>query len=209
MTSATPTDTVRRDRRHVRHEATKREILDAAWKMVGTDGLNGLSLRALARAVDMEPQSLYTYFSSKHAVYDHLFADGNRQLLTRIEGIAVSDDPSQVLRSMALLFVSFAGEDRARYELLFLRTIPDFEPSPESYAIATEVFAKGRSVLAGVGIGGDTDFDLWTAVVAGLSSQQVANAPGGDRYVRLIDDAVAMFAEYIIGRPAAIRATKA
>ena len=65
----------RRDRRHARHQATKREILDAAWKMVRDDGVNALSLRALARAVDMEPQSLYTYFASKHSVYDHLFAD--------------------------------------------------------------------------------------------------------------------------------------
>ena len=200
MTSAIPTDTVRRDRRHVRHEATKHEILDAAWKMVRADGLNGLSLRALGRAVDMEPQSLYTYFASKHAVYDHLFADGNRQLLTRFERIEVSDDPSQVLSALARFFVSFAAEDRARYELLFMRTIPDFEPSPESYAIAVEVFARGRSALAAVGFGDDADFDLWTALVAGLASQQLANDPDGSRYIRLIDDAVAMFTEHVFGK---------
>jgi AcrR family transcriptional regulator len=200
VTSAIPTDTVRRDRRHVRHEATKHEILDAAWKMVRADGLNGLSLRALGRAVDMEPQSLYTYFASKHAVYDHLFADGNRQLLTRFERIEVSDDPSQVLCALAHLFVSFAAEDRARYELLFMRTIPDFEPSPESYAIAVEVFARGRAALAGVGFGDDADFDLWTALVAGLASQQLANDPDGSRYIRLIDDAVAMFTEHVFGK---------
>ena len=200
MVSATPTDGVRRDRRHVRHEATKREILDAAWKMVRAGGLNGLSLRALARAVDMEPQSLYTYFSSKHAVYDHLFADGNRQLLHRMERIEVSDDPAQVLRAVAQLFLSFAAEDRARYELLFLRTIPDFEPSPESYAIATEVFTTGRSILTAVGLGDDADFDLWTALVAGLVSQQLANDPGGDRYLHLVDDAVTMFADHVFGK---------
>src|SRR5258708_5783515 len=33
---------------HARHEATKQEILDAAWQMVRADGLNALSLRALA-----------------------------------------------------------------------------------------------------------------------------------------------------------------
>src|ERR1035437_10143711 len=145
--------------------------------MVRADGLNGLSLRALGRAVDMEPQSLYTYFASKHAVYDHLFADGNRQLLTRFERIEVSDDPSQVLSALARFFVSFAAEDRARYELLFMRTIPDFEPSPESYAIAVEVFARGRSALAAVGIGDDADFDLWTALVAGLASRQPIHSP--------------------------------
>jgi AcrR family transcriptional regulator len=190
----------RRDRRHARHQATKREILDAAWKMVRKDGVNALSLRALARAVDMEPQSLYTYFDSKHSVYDHLFADGNRELLDRFERLQVSANPRLALQAIAQLFVTFAAEDQARYELLFLRTIPDFEPSPESYAVAVEVFNRGRSILTGVGLHDPQDFDLWTALVTGLSSQQLANDPGGDRYIRLIDNAVAMFSEHVFER---------
>jgi AcrR family transcriptional regulator len=192
----------RRDRRHDRHQATKREILDAAWQLVRVDGVNALFLRALARAVNMEPQSLYTYFASKNAVYDQLFADGNRELLARFERLDVSDDPCRSLQAIAHLFVSFAAEDQARYELLFLRTIPDFEPSPESYAIAVEVFSKGRAILAGVGLRKDEDFDLWTALVSGLSSQQLANDPGGDRYINLIDNAVAMFSQHVFGHGA-------
>jgi AcrR family transcriptional regulator len=192
----------RRDRRYDRHEATKQEILGAAWKMVRTDGLNALSLRALANAVHMEPQSIYTYFASKHAVYDHLFADANRDLLARFEQMDVSNNPHDALRTIATVIVSFAAEDQARYELLFMRTIPDFEPSPASYAVAVEVFSKGRSVLRAVGLGDDADFDLWTALVAGLASQQLANDPGGDRYIGLIDNAVEMFADHVFGKQA-------
>ncbi len=165
--------------------------------MVRAKGLNGLSLRALARAVDMEPQSLYTYFASKNALYDHLFAEANRQLLARFEQIEPSADAVGTLRQVASLFVSFASEDHARYELLFLRTIPDFEPSAESYAVATEVFSRGRSLLAAAGVAGLRQFDLWTALVAGLATQQLANDPGGTRYLRLIDDAVDMYAHHL------------
>ena len=195
----------RRDRRRARHEATKREILDAAWQMMRSDGVNALSMRALAQAVEMEPQSLYTYFASKHAVYDHLFAEGNQELLARFERIEIGDDPIDALRGVARLFVTFAAEDQARYELLFLRTIPDFEPSRESYAIAVEVFAKGRSVLTDVGLNEEATFDLWTALVAGLASQQLANDPGGDRYIRLIDRAVTMFSRYALTEQAVKR----
>ena len=59
------------------------------------------------------------------------------------------------------------------------------------------MFNKGRAILAGVGLRKDEDFDLWTALVSGLSSQQLANDPGGDRYVRLIDDAVAVFSDHV------------
>lgn len=197
--SSTPTQSQRRDRRHHRHEATKEEIVDQAWQMVRADGLNALSLRALARAVDMEPQSLYTYFSSKHAVYDRLFFDGNRELLARFGQIEEDDDPEDLLRSIARLFVTFATEDGARYQLLFQRTIPDFEPSPESYAVAVDVFAKGRALLETVGLDRAADFDLWTALVAGLASQQLANDQDGDRYLLLIDEAVAMFATHALG----------
>jgi AcrR family transcriptional regulator len=209
VASTTPAEPIRRDRRRARHEATKQEILDAAWQMVHAGGLNALSLRTLAHTLDMEPQSLYTYFPSKRAVYDHLFAAGNRELLARFERIEISGERRDTLRTIARLFVTFAAEDQARYELLFMRTIPDFEPSPQSYDVAIEVFSRGRSILTAAGVGQDTDFDLWTALVAGLASQQLANNPGGDRYIRLIDNAVEMFADHVFGKQAPKRKTRA
>src|ERR1035441_2823692 len=142
MSSMHSAEPGRGGRRGARHEATKQEILDAAWAMVRAGGLNALSLRALAHDLNMEPQSLYTYFSSKHAVYDHLFAAGNRELLERFARLEPSDDPRPVLRQIAHLFGSFAVDEPARYELLFMRTVPAFEPSPGSYALAVEVFSQ-------------------------------------------------------------------
>jgi hypothetical protein len=108
----------------------------------------------------------------------------------------------ETLRAIARLFVTFAAEDQARYELLFERTIPDFKPSTESYAVAVEVFTKGRAALSAAGLTDDVDFDLWTALVAGLARQQLANDPGGDRYMRLIDDAVEMFVKHVFDKHA-------
>lgn len=62
-----------------------------------------------------------------------------------------------------------------------------------------EVLASVRSTLARAGVRNGADFDLWTAVVVGLAGQQLANDPGGDRCIRLIDDAVIMFADHILG----------
>src|SRR5450755_2479051 len=101
MSPATPTEPRRRDRRRVRHEATKQEILAAAWSMVRADGLAALSLRALAHAVDMEPQSLYTYFASKHALYDCMFADGNQELARRFADNEIADEARSALLTVA------------------------------------------------------------------------------------------------------------
>src|SRR5258708_37666103 len=116
MSSMTPDRPRRRDRRRDRHEATKQEILDTAWSMVRADGLAALSLRALAHAVDMEPQSLYTYFASKNALYDHMFADGNHELARRLTAAEIPAELRAALRAVARLFVEFAAQDQARYQ---------------------------------------------------------------------------------------------
>src|ERR1700728_2520455 len=107
-------DSPMRDSRAERREATKLEILDAAWELVRAEGLAALTLRDLANKVGMQPPSLYSYFDSKHAIYDAMFLQGNRELLRRYEAIAEVDDPRDSFRVSARLFVGFTVEDPAR-----------------------------------------------------------------------------------------------
>jgi AcrR family transcriptional regulator len=187
----------RRDRRHERHEATRREILAAAWEMVRDEGVPALSLRALARTVGVEPQSLYSYFDSKHAIYDAMFAEANGELLTRLEEGPEPDDPVEVVRLHAHQFVEFCLEDPARFQLLFQRSIPGFEPSAQSYAIARRIIEGTREHLADAGVTDPTRLDLFTAMVSGLVSQQLANEPGGTRWVRLLDEVIDLFFDHV------------
>ena len=94
------------DRRLARHAATKARILDAAWALAREHGLAGISLRDLAAAVDLRQPSLYSYFESKNALYDAMFAQGYLQLLDAVAGIELVGDPEQQLRQMARRFVA-------------------------------------------------------------------------------------------------------
>jgi AcrR family transcriptional regulator len=186
-----------RDRRAERREATRAEILEAAWEQAREQGIAGVSLRDIATKIGMRPPSLYWYFASKHAIYDAMFAQGNRVLLDRMAATTWPEEPRARLRAVAHMFVEFNAEDAARAQLLFQRTIPDFEPSPESYALAVEVVEQAKAGLVAAGVREPAQFDLWTALVSGLASQQSANDPGGERYLTLIDDAVDMFADHL------------
>jgi AcrR family transcriptional regulator len=194
--SAIPT----RDRRTERREATRAEILEAAWDLMREHGVAGLSLRDLGQKVGMRAQSLYSYFDSKDAIYDALFAEGFRQFLERRRAIPRTDDPRADFRVVCRLFLDFCLEDPARYQLLFQRTIPGFEPSPESYAASVEGLDLTRRLLAEAGGNDPTDLDLYTAITTGLVDQQLSNDPGGDRWYRLLDAAVDMFFAYIDAR---------
>ncbi len=192
-----------RDRRAERHQATRAEILEAAWELARSQGLAALTLRDVARRIGTRPPSLYWYFDSKNAIFDAMFADANRQLLQRIAEQHWPDDPRAAMRLLAHVFVEFSTEDVARYQLMFQRTIPGFEPSAESFALATQVLEHARARFEDAGLTDPADFDLATAVTAGLAAQQTANQPGGDRWLRLVDEAIDMYLDHVFTKRAA------
>ena len=181
------------DRRESRREAKKARILVEAWALAHRDGLAAISLRDLANRVELRQPSLYAYFDSKLGLYDMMFADGNRQLLAWIDELPSCEEPRQALAAFVRSLVRFSTEDVVRHQLLFQRTIPDFEPSPASYALALEFYEIAQRRLEAAGASDPEDVDLFSALVNGLAHQQVANDPGGDRWVRLAERAVDMF----------------
>jgi hypothetical protein len=111
----------------------------------------------------------------------------------------VRDTPgtsNERFRLGANTFVEFALEDLPRCQLMFLRTVPGFEPSPEAYAPAVLVLEITRGGLADIGITRPEMLDIWTAVLSGIMQQQWANDPGGDRWRKLLDDVIAMYLAY-------------
>lgn len=181
-----------RDRRAEQRERTRNEIVAAAWERCRADGLAGLSLRDLAAAVGMRAPSLYSYFDSKLAIYDAMFAEGSQQFLDEVRELPRTGDTMTDLKATLHHFVEFCTQDHVRHQLLFQRTIPGFEPSPASFAISVQ----GLDVLAAwfrdLGYDQPEHLDLATAVGSGLAAQQISNDPGGDRWLRLVDDAVEM-----------------
>lgn len=181
-----------RDRRAERREATRAEILEAAQELMREHGVAGLSLRDLGQKVGMRAQSLYSYFDSKDAIYDALFAEGFRQYLEIRRAIPRTGDPRADFRVVCRTYFDFCLEDPARYQLLFQRTIPGFQPSPESYAPSVEGLEITRQLLVEAGGDDPTDLDLFTGLMTGLIDQQISNDLGGDRWYRLLDEALDM-----------------
>ena len=175
--------------RALRRQETVRRILEAAWDLSRERGLTGWTLRDLGAEGGMRAPSLYEYAASKNALFDLMFADGYRLLLEQVEAAERPDDPAELVRVAARLFVSFAAEEPARFQLLFQHTAPGFEPSAESMELALRALGALAEVLAEAGVRDPADVDLWTAVLTGLASQQVSNDPGGDRWLRLVDPA--------------------
>ena len=183
MTAAVPLD-----RRQRRRQETIEQVLDVAVDVMAEQGVAGLTLGEVARRMGIRPPSLYGYFDGKHALYDALFERGWRLLLDAMraaEAAMAGADPLADFREGMAVFVRWAVEHPAYSALMFWRPVPGFAPSDRAYAPAIALDEEGRAQVvrlreAGV-LPADVDVDrvyrASTALVAGVISQQLSNAP--------------------------------
>jgi AcrR family transcriptional regulator len=208
------------DRRSRRRQETIDEILERSIEHMADEGVAALSLSTVARRMGMRPPSLYQYFPSRLAVYDALFHEGNRRLSAALAAaIDPDDDPLAQLRSRAEVFVAWSVENPVFAQLMFWRPVPGFEPSSESFALATVNLDHLSDVLRGAVDAGrlapeaaePAGVALWTAWISGLVSQQLANDPGGDprtgRFSRLVPEAFDMYVQHFAPRATRRRGT--
>jgi AcrR family transcriptional regulator len=158
-------------------------------------------MRDLGLRVGLHASSIYQYFPSKLDIYDALFAHGHRQLHAVMADLDRERDPEVVFRAGSARFTAFCTDDPVRYQLLFQRTIPDFEPSAGSMALASQSYQDMAGVLAALGVVDGPDLDLWSALQIGLTDQQIANDPGGQRWSSQLDRAIDMFLAFVRARP--------
>jgi len=183
-----------------RREAKVAAIVESAWMLAREHGIAGVSLHALAREVGMRQPSLYGYFDSKLALYDVMFADGNRRLLQRLDLVKLPRDSRGALKKCLAEFVAFGLEDPARYELLFERHVPGFTPSPTSYVLAEEVLGRVYKLINETGVTKQGDIDCIVAIVAGLMEAQLSNDSGGNRWIRHLNRLVDLYVDDVLER---------
>ncbi|MCW2795565.1 TetR/AcrR family transcriptional regulator [Nocardioides sp.] len=190
-------DAPNRDRVAERREATRLEIVAAAWVIARESGLASLRLRDVAARVGMRAPSLYTHFESKNAIYDAMFAQAWQEYEDAVIALEpeLSAHPRTAIKQLARHFYDYATADLARHQLMNVRIIPGFEPTPNAYAPAVRVLERGVENLGRRGVTSRDDFDIWVSLIGGLVNQYHANDPGGTRCAVLLNRAVDMWAD--------------
>jgi AcrR family transcriptional regulator len=123
------------ERRQRLHDATRAEIKEVAWQQITKDGAAALSLRAIAKQLDLTSPALYHYYPNRDALVNDLVEDAFHLLASSVEQARDSLPPDDhVKRFLAIgsAYSEWAQNYPQRYMLIFGAPIPNYQPALEA-----------------------------------------------------------------------------
>lgn len=116
---------------------TKDRILSAARAVLEGEGLDGLTIRSVARRAELSPMALYRHFADKDALLNALMEDGLAAWEKIVRGIRARDS-LEWLEALGEAYLDFALTQPHRFDAAF------FLPAPAARRFPDD-FAAGRS----------------------------------------------------------------
>jgi AcrR family transcriptional regulator len=159
------------------------QILDAAARLLRTQGFQGTSVRDIVRAVDMLPGSLYYHFATKEDLLAEVYAEGVRRISARVRSaIGPLADPWERLEAACVAHLEAILEDDD-YAQVVIRVRPADAPAaqPRLTALRDEYEALFAALVASLRLPRGTDRRTLRLMLLGaLNWSQTWYQPGRD-----------------------------
>ncbi len=102
-------------------EAGKQRIAEAARRLFYAEGYGAVSMRRLAQEAEVTPKTLYSYFSSKNGILQHIWSDFFSELFDELDALAHRrGSPESRLRAAALHYIDYWVAHPERYRMVFM-----------------------------------------------------------------------------------------
>ncbi|MFI5958562.1 TetR/AcrR family transcriptional regulator [Cryptosporangium sp. NPDC051539] len=122
---------------------TVQEIQSTARRMLVAEGYDGLSLRAIARAMGMSAPALYRYYVSREDLISALVLELKLELTESLEKVRdAQPDLVEKLLSVSREFRRWAVAHPSEFTLVFTSSAIGLDPSPESVDPTGERFGQ-------------------------------------------------------------------
>jgi len=116
------------ERRQRQKEEVRTAILDTAWRIVGAEGWQSLSIRKIADAIEYSVPVIYDHFENKEAILEEFSLRGFRLLNEQLkEARDQFQDPARQLEAMAYAYWRFAFDNKEYYQLMYGLGLPTCE----------------------------------------------------------------------------------
>jgi AcrR family transcriptional regulator len=151
-------------------------IVSAGMEILARQGLRGLSLRAIAAALDVAPNALYHHVAGRKDLEEMLAAEVSVQLhaALRRKTDSAKQSPEATVHALAVAYMKFAQEHQYLYEAVLVprpATGTDAVGPEQLWQFALAVVTR----LSGTAAAAEATVALW-AFLHGMASLQSANA---------------------------------
>jgi AcrR family transcriptional regulator len=130
------------ERREREKEALRTRIVEAARDIVSEEGLDALSMRAIAQRAEYSPATIYLYFRDKEALLREVIQAGFERMgeYMREEMEELGDgSAAEQYRALGRGYVRFAVENTAYFRVMFeLPTVAHLDCMPEECVAGVE-----------------------------------------------------------------------
>lgn len=147
-----------RPRRHEQQENLAAAIRVTAWKQAAEAGAAALSLRAIARELNITAPAIYNYFPDRDALVTALIIEaytsfGDAQLAARDS--APAEDLNERLRAIGRAYRGWALAQPERYQLIFGTPLAGYQaPMEQVFPAAARALGALVSVVEAIRLAG-------------------------------------------------------
>lgn len=113
-----------KERKERERDAVRTKILDAARELFAAHGYEGVSMRAIADAIEYSPTAIYQHFEDKEALVLELCHADFGQLADYFQSTLAAADSLERLRQCGLAYARFAIAYPNHYRLMFITPRP-------------------------------------------------------------------------------------
>jgi AcrR family transcriptional regulator len=113
-----------KERRERERTETRGRILDAARELFVEDGVEAVTMRAIADRIDYTPTAIYYHFADKESLILELCHVDMLTLSKALQSVAQVPDPIERLRQLGLAYAEFGLGHPSHYRFLFMTPSP-------------------------------------------------------------------------------------
>ncbi len=124
--------------------------MDAALLQIKDNGVEKLSLRAVAKAVDVSQSAPYRHFQNKQSLLIAVAIEGFNKLTEALKA-SVSEptlSPLKALQQCGISYIAFAIDNPEQFRLMFGSRLEQCEPNEDCKQAATQAYEVLNNVVA-------------------------------------------------------------
>lgn len=136
--------------RERRHQRTQQAIIEAARQIIRENGVDALSIRAIAERIDYSPAGLYEYFGSKEEIVAAVCAQNFERFARRLAQVDTTLPPTEYILELGLSYIDFAMRNPDSFLLMFT-TFPlsqiNQKPAPDDIMASMQADDSAFAIL--------------------------------------------------------------